>query len=308
MTRTEKLFRILMLLIVAFISYVIYIKWDKVSAFFDSFISNFTENKVIVPYDKTVYHLDYDFKAVKETDNFRPNSIEDIKDIYYTVLNNGWIDFTFYCPKSYTNCVEDVRKIANNNEYIIKLNGYVSPFNSYKKYNTYITNNTEIYLKIDKLYTEEEIMQINIEIDRIFNQLGIKNNTNIKDNIKKIHDYLIQNINYDEEYDDSKKNDTISNKANGALFYKKALCSGYTDTFALMLDRLNVPNLKISNDEHVWNAVYIDGKWSHIDVTWDDDEVNKNNYYNFYMINTKELKEKDLEKHKFNEDFYLELK
>ena len=30
MTRTEKLFRILMLLIVAFISYVIYIKWDKV--------------------------------------------------------------------------------------------------------------------------------------------------------------------------------------------------------------------------------------------------------------------------------------
>ena len=65
--------------------------------------------------------------------NFRPNSIEDIKDIYYTVLNNGWIDFTFYCPKSYTNCVEDVRKIANNNEYITKLNGYVSPFNSYKK-------------------------------------------------------------------------------------------------------------------------------------------------------------------------------
>ncbi len=308
MTRTKKLFLIFILLLISFISYLFYIKRDKVFELFNSFISNFTENKVIVPYDQTVYHLDYNFKTVKETDNFKPSNIEDIKNIYYTVLNNGWIDFTFYCPKSYVNCVDDVRQIANSNEYITKLNGYVSPFNSYKKYNTYITNNTEIYLKVDKLYNENEIMQINIEIDRIFNQLGISKNANQKDNIKKIHDYLIQNINYDEEYDDSQKDTTLSNKANGALFYKTALCSGYTDTFALMLDRLNIPNFKISNDEHVWNVVYADNKWLHIDITWDDDEVNKNNYYNFYLINTAELKEKDVEKHTFNEDFYLELK
>lgn len=308
MSRTIKLFKIFIILLVAFMGYLTYIKRDSVKTFVSTIISKFKEDQIIIPYDKTKNKLEYDFKTVHETDNFKPNNFEELKDIYYTVLNNGWEEFTFYCPKDYTECANDVRKIANGNEFITKLNNFVSPFNSYKKYNTYITNNSEIYLKIDKLYSETEISQINIEIDRIFKLIGINKNKDLLDNIKSIHDYLIQNIEYDEEYTDDKSLDTISNKANGALFNKKALCSGYTDTFALMLDRLNVPNFKISNDEHVWNVIYNNGKWSHIDVTWDDDEVNKDNYYNFYMINTDELLEKDKEQHQFNQDFYKELK
>ena len=74
------------------------------------------------------------------------------------------------------------------------------------------------------------------------------------------------------------------------------------------MDKLGVPNFNISTEDHVWNVIYFDGKWRHIDVTWDDDEVNKNNNYNFYMINTDELLEKDKESHNFNQDLYLELK
>ena len=29
-------------------------------------------------------------------------------------------------------------------------------------------------------------------------------------------------------------------------------------------------NYKISNDEHIWNLVYLDEKWYHLDLTWDD--------------------------------------
>ncbi|UKI58189.1 MAG: hypothetical protein L6V81_01725 [Clostridium sp.] len=42
-----------------------------------------------------------------------------------------------------------------------------------------------------------------------------------------------------------------------------------------MLDKLHIPNFKVTSSEHVWNVVYYNGKWTHIDATWDDDEINK---------------------------------
>ncbi len=305
MTRTERLLKTLILLVLAFISYIFYLNYDSIIRNFKDFINLFKEAEVIVPYDKTINHLNYQFKTVSETDNFKPTNIEDIKKIYYTVLNNGWTEFTFYCPKEYENCMEDVRVIADRNEYISQINNYVSPYNSYIKYNTLLVNDDEIHLTVDKLYTNEEIKQIDLEIDSIFQELGIKNNNDTFNNIKKIHNYLIENITYDENY--KKGKETISNKANGALFNKVALCSGYSDLFSLMLNRLNVPNFRVSNDEHIWNVIYYGDKWYHIDVTWDDDERNKNNTYNFYMVTTDELLEKDKDIHNFIISDYLEL-
>lgn len=71
----------------------------------------------------------------------------------------------------------------------------------------------------------------------------------------------------------------------------KPVCSGYADAFALILDRLGIRNFKVSSENHIWNVVYIDNGWLHIDSTWDDDENNINNRDNFYMINTKKLYE-----------------
>ena len=36
--------------------------------------------------------------------------------LFFNVLNNGWDNFTFYCPKEYTTCSDDVERIANNRE------------------------------------------------------------------------------------------------------------------------------------------------------------------------------------------------
>ena len=46
-----------------------------------------------------------------------------------------------------------------------------------------------------------------------------------------------------------------------------------------MLDRLSIPNFKVTSEEHVWNVIYYNGKWTHIDATWDDDEINKNTVF-----------------------------
>ena len=288
MTRTEKLLYTLIFIIISFIVFLFIQNFNKISNNMEEFISNMKEPKINIPNDKTIYNRKYTYKTVHETDNFIPKNIDDLKNIYYTILNKGWDEFTFYCDKEYESCADDVRNIANDSEYINLINNYVSPFNSYKKYNTVITNNNEINVSIEKLYTKDEIDKINNKLDNIFNDLSINNTIN-SNNIKKLHDYLIDNIKYDEQYKENNR-ESISNKAYGALFNGVALCSGYTDTFALMLDRLSIPNFKVTSSEHVWNVIYYNGKWTHIDATWDDDEVNKNNQHNFNINDYLELK------------------
>ena len=306
MTRTEKLLYILVFLVISFIAFLFFQNFDKINYDVNNFITNMKEPKINVPEEKTVYNRKYSFETVHETDNFIPKNIDDIKNIYFTVLNKGWDEFTFYCDKDYDNCANDVKTIANDSEYINLINNYVNPFNSYKKYNTVITNDNEISVSIEKLYTNDEIDKINVKLNSIFIELGI-NDTISSANIKKLHDYVIDNIKYDEEYKENNR-ESVSNKAYGALFNSVALCSGYTDTLALMLDKLHIPNFKVTSSEHVWNVIYYNGKWTHIDATWDDDEVNKNNQHNFYMITTDELLKKDKKEHNFNINDYLELK
>jgi hypothetical protein len=282
--------------------------YEEVSTYIVKVIKKYSRKAVVIP-ESSLYHRTYTFKTVSETNNFEPRSKEDIKKIYYTVLNNGWSSFRFYCDEEYPDCVKDVKEIANSqfNEYISIINNYVSPYNSYKKYNTTIIDGDEILLSVDKLYTDEEIERLNSIIDKYLAKNNITPDNVTKTEIKKIHDYIIKNVSYDEEYEQSNEI-TESNKATGALFNKKALCSGYSDTFAIFMDKLNVPNFEVTSEEHEWNAIYLNNKWYHIDTTWDDDETNMLNTTNFFLINTKELLLKDKKEHNFKKDIFLEFK
>ena len=232
-------------------------------------------------------------------------NIDDIKAIYYTVLNEGWDEFTFYCRSEYEGCANDVRTVADDSEYVSLINNYVSPFNSYKKYNTLVTGDKEIYLSIDKTYTKEQTEYLTNYFNNLIDSLKIDRKNITKENIKSIHHYLINNITYDDDY--TKTQDENSTTAYGAITTKKSICGGYTDAFAIAMDILNIPNFKVSSKEHIWNAIYYNNTWYHIDVTWDDDEINKNNNTNFFMINTDTLLKKDKKDHDFNIAFYKEL-
>ncbi len=308
MKRTKTLLNILLLLITAILVYSLITNYDTVSDTIVKIIKKYNRKAIVIP-DNTRYHRTYLYDTVSETDNFEPKNIDDIKKIYYTVLNNGWKSFTFYCDEDYTTCINDVKKIANskNDEFISTINNYVSPFNAYKKYNTTIIDGDMVQLSIDKLYTDEEIDRLNNIMDNFLTRNKIDSENVTKNDIKKIHDYIIKNVTYDEEYEESNEI-TESNKATGALFDKKALCSGYSDAFALFMDKINIPNFEVTSEDHQWNAIFFDNKWYHIDTTWDDDEINSLNTTNFFLINTKELLSKDKKEHNFSTDIFLEFK
>ncbi len=78
---------------------------------------------------------------------------------------------------------------------------------------------------------------------------------------------------------------------------------------AIFLDKLNVINYKISNEEHIWNLVYLNGKWYHLDLTWDDPisdiNVNRDTYF---LITTNTLEKINDGTHKFDKSIYIEAK
>lgn len=306
MNRTKAYIAIIILLIFSILFYLFYVRFDVIVGYIAEVIDDYSVKEIIIP-TSTVNNKLYHFDTVKQTNSFVPYSKNDLRDIYYTVLNNGWDKFTFYCPDEYVTCSEDVKALANESDFITTINNYVSPYNSYSKYNTLIIGQNEILLTVDKLYTNAEILLINEEIERIISELEI-DRTNVKQkDIKKIHDYLIKNVTYDEEYEEGDVV-TTSNKATGALVDKIALCSGYTDTFALFMDKLGIRNFKVSTDNHVWNVIYFNDQWLHVDVTWDDDETNNKTAYYFFLIDTEDLLDKDKTDHSFNQELYLELK
>ena len=308
MRRTRVLVSILLLLISAFAFYYLMQNYDEVTTKIVKVIKKYSRKAIVIP-ESNAYHRTYEFLSVSETDNFEPRNKEDIKKIYYTVLNNGWNSFRFYCDDEYPTCVNDVKEIANSqfNEYISTINNYVSPYNSYRRYNTTIIDGEEIYLTVEKLYEMDEIESLNNIIDNYLIKNNITKDNVTKENIKKIHDYIIKRVQYDEEYEQSNEI-TESNKATGALINKKALCSGYSDAFAIFMDKLNIPNFEVTSEEHEWNAIYFNKKWYHVDTTWDDDETNALNTSNFFLINTKELLLKDKKEHTFNKEIFLEFK
>lgn len=304
MRQTKHILLLIISTIICIAIVVFYNYFNDILYSIDEFISSVNHKEVQVP-STSQYHRMYEYETLKETDNFIPNTYEDIQNIYYTVLNNGWESFTFYCPKSYENCKEDVRSIGNDFEYISLLNNYVSPFNSYNKYNTMIIGSDEIYLQVDKLYTNEEIDFLNKKIKSIISELNIDKNSIKLNDLRSIHNYIVRNSTYDNDFDINDEL-SISNKANGMFETGKYICSGYTDMLALLLDELNIPNFKIMSENHVWNVVYYNGKWNHIDVTWDDDDKFFDNY-NYFLITTKELLQKDSTEHNFKIKLYKEL-
>ena len=79
---------------------------------------------------------------------------------------------------------------------------------------------------------------------------------------------------------------------------------------ALFLNRMNVPNFKISSDLHVWNAVYLNGKWVNLDLTWDDPiSIDGQNYleYDFFLVDTNTMLNIENSEHDFNRESYPEL-
>ncbi len=268
----------------------------------DNYVSNniiaSIEEESILNY-KNIYYQDINFNYVSNSTSTILTNKQDILNLLYTTINNGYDEIEFSCSSEYLTCYDDLTSTINDGHILSIINNLVHPYNSAQSINLAYLNN-DLKLSINKIYSNNEIEYIDNRINNISSQIITTNMTD-RQKIKKVHDYLANNISYNRGYK--------SNTAYGALFYKEAICSGYSDVLALFLTKLNIPNYKVVTNNHVWNVLYIDNTWLHIDLTYDDPSniysTNTSNY-NFFLISTNEII-KDKYDHNLDLRVYSEL-
>jgi hypothetical protein len=100
--------------------------------------------------------------------------------------------------------------------------------------------------------------------------------------VAAIHSWITWNVDYDvQKYI---QHDYARNSIRKILWQKKAICTGYSDLFTTLCDYAGIKSVQVPGytkninvdildsfymDDHMWNAVSINGKWHLVDATWD---------------------------------------
>lgn len=258
------------------------------------------------------YYKDDNFNYVDDyTESGIKNRNDLINSIYYAI-NSGTDYIERYIDSDYTNYINDINTLTAYNgaefkKVISTLNNFVHPYNSSNNVKISYGGDYKIGITINRAYTQDEINEINNKVDKILSE-NVNNNMPPKEKIRAIHDYIIDHTEYDKLKYENKNDDTYkSNTAYGVLIEGYGTCNGYADAMEIFLDKMNIINYKISNEEHIWNLVYLDGKWYHLDLTWDDPisdiNINRDTYF---LINTKTLEKINDGTHTFDKNIYSE--
>lgn len=260
------------------------------------------------------YYIDDHFEYVENYSDTTINNKNEFVEYIYYALNSGNNSTERYISKDYINYNNDINYYTSNDgvnfkEIVSTLNNFVHPYNSSDNIKILYGDNYKIGIEINRAYSDKEIKEINSVVDEVIKH-NITNSMPTKEKIKVIHDYIIDNAEYDKlKYEN--KNDTTykSNTAYGVLIEGYGTCNGYADAMAIFLNKLNIINYKISNNEHIWNLVYLDGKWFHLDLTWDDPISDVNiSRDTYFLIDTKTLEKINDGTHSFDKNIYSEAK
>ena len=123
---------------------------------------------------------------------------------------------------------------------------------------------------------------------------------NLYDRILYVHDCLVSLSDYDQRAKNDYDNYPLASTAYGCLVEGKAICSGYTKAFQLILQKLGVSCGYVSGvlnngGRHAWNYVKYNGDFYYVDVTFDDpihaNKLNVGNQilHNWFFVSTKEI-------------------
>ena len=98
------------------------------------------------------------------------------------------------------------------------------------------------------------------------------------------HDYLVKNVSYGGSHPFEEGQTPV-----GAMVEGECVCAGYSASMQMMLTMSGIPNRVIfgqaEGGNHAWNLIQLDGKWYHVDVTFDDPSPDRGDKIGRYYIN-----------------------
>ncbi len=144
-------------------------------------------------------------------------------------------------------------------------------------YNVYINNGNENNYFTDEFSSQAQVESAISQVEQVKNSIVSRRTGNTYEDIKMVHDYLVDSMEYDTTISRNNIYDVY-----GALVNKVAVCEGYARSFKYILDEMGIPcvlvigtgtNSRGETERHAWNYVQLQGTWYAVDSTWDDPVV-----------------------------------
>ncbi|HEY8892946.1 MAG TPA: DUF5050 domain-containing protein [Clostridium sp.] len=164
----------------------------------------------------------------------------------------------------------------------------VVPVKPYTEVNSFQELYTAIDNKYDVLINDTKVAAAYKKAQEIVNDVTRSDMSELEKELA-LHEYVVKNTAYDYENYINQTVPEDSYTAYGVLIKGKAVCEGYADTMKLLLNLAGIEAKVVegyAGESHAWNIVRIDGKYYHLDATWDDpspDEGNKVRYTYFNL-------------------------
>ncbi|RUT28956.1 transglutaminase [Paenibacillus zeisoli] len=117
----------------------------------------------------------------------------------------------------------------------------------------------------------------------------VKPEMNDHQKVKALHDWIVLHLKYDKTL---RKYTAYEGLKTG-----EAVCQGYSLLAYKLLLEAGIPNLIVEGTAggqlHAWNLLKLQGKWYHMDTTWDDPtpDLAGQVHYNYYLRTDKQMKQ-----------------
>lgn len=145
----------------------------------------------------------------------------------------------------------------------------------------------DIYKQIEnnvKFFDRPFYLESNIvKLDELGDNLkSISDNTTVEE----IEKYILDSL----EYDEAIYNDSVLPKYYNAfpimsiMNSDKGICVNYASLFQALANRCGIESYLISNDDHAWNKIIIDGKEINVDTTFMDESDEDKEYYDDFIL------------------------
>lgn len=128
--------------------------------------------------------------------------------------------------------------------------------------NGYMGLLTKLKYTVDSL---DAVKETHEKIDKAVKEILFNISPDMTDfeKVVAVHDYMVNNYVYD--ISDMEQSYLV-------LLDKVGVCAAYAEAFQHVMKVIGIEGTIVKSESmgHMWNMVKIDGRWYHVDVTWDD--------------------------------------
>lgn len=132
------------------------------------------------------------------------------------------------------------------------------------------SSSANVTVQVEYRETLQQTAYVNKQVQTALKEM-IKPGMNNHQKVKVIHDWVVQRLEYDNSFS--------KYTAYEGLQSGSAVCQGYSLLTYKLLEGAGIPNKIVEGtarpeggrtQSHAWNLVQLDGRWYHLDTTWDD--------------------------------------